>query len=69
MDAIALGSQADPNEPDAVVRPWRELELLIDVHTAQIERRVIVIDGVVGNGADFEFTCRGRTLTTAYVAG
>src|SRR6476659_4579857 len=54
VDAIALAVEADPYNPHRVVGPGRNIELLLCVDAFEVERGIVVIDGVASDHRDTE---------------
>ena len=65
VDAVALLGEIDPDQSDRIVRAGRDRELAVGVHALELEFRIVMIGGIVGDPADLELPARRRLLLAA----
>src|SRR5687767_4091519 len=58
VNAVAFRRERDPDDTYGIVWAWRQLELFLHVHAAQVQFGVVMIGGVLCNGGDLEVACR-----------
>src|SRR5262249_31875891 len=69
MNAIALRRQRDPYDTDGIVGPWRQIERLVGVYALEVERGIVVVGRILGDGCDLHLTSWRWSLAAADCGG
>ena len=69
VDAITFGGEGDPHKADRIVGSRRQLELSLHINAAKVQRWIVVIGRVLGDGCDLKVAGWGGALAAANRSG
>src|SRR5262245_60005849 len=69
MDPVTLSREVDPDRTDGVVWPGPEIEFLLHMDAAKVERRIVVINRIFRDFRYFELALRSGSILAAHRSG